>query len=90
MESRKYEESATFFCVAVEYNERITSNLENKMKGMDQEFLLASRRKCLKLWNQFVIRRFSTNNEQVVAANNMLPIMELMDLSIGSQNHQKK
>lgn len=59
MESEKYEEAATFFCVACEYNERITSNLNNKMKGMDHDFLLLNRRKCLKLWNQSVIRKFS-------------------------------
>ena len=30
------------------------------MKGMDHEFLLANRRRCLKLWNQSVLKRFTT------------------------------
>jgi len=57
MDSQKYEEATTFFCVAVEYNERITSNLTCGMKGMDHELLLSNRRKCLKLWNECVLRR---------------------------------
>lgn len=60
MENLKYEEAATFFCVACEYNERITASLSLRMKGMDHEFLLATRRRCLKLWNQTVLKRFTT------------------------------
>lgn len=59
MESLRFEEAAPFFCVACEYNERITSYLKEKMKGMDHEFLLANRRKCLKLWNHMAIKKFT-------------------------------
>jgi hypothetical protein len=59
MESQRYEEGTQFFCVACEYNERITQNLTNKMRGMDHDFLMASRRKCLKMWNQSTIRKFT-------------------------------
>jgi len=62
MENQKYEDAATFFCVACEYNERITVNLTLKMKGMDHEFLLLNRRRCLKLWNQSVLKRFTHSN----------------------------
>ena len=68
MESQRYEEATPFFCVACEYNERITNNLTLKMKGMDHEFLLANRRKCLKLWNQSTIKKLtqkSTNTTQL-------------------------
>lgn len=68
MESQRYEEATPFFCVACEYNERITNNLAVKMKGMDHEFLLANRRKCLKLWNQSTIKKLtqtSTNTAQL-------------------------
>lgn len=61
MESNRLEEAATFYCVACEYNERITSYLKDKWKGMDHEFLLANRRKCLRFWNQASIRKFAQN-----------------------------
>lgn len=32
------------------------------MKGMDHEFLLATRRRCLKLWNQSVLKRFTSSS----------------------------
>ena len=57
LESQRFDEATTFFCVACEYNERITQNLSAKMKGMDHEILLSSRRKAIKLWNQSVIRK---------------------------------
>lgn len=59
LESQRFEEAAPFYCVACEYNERITSYLKDKMKGMDHEFLLANRRKCLKMWNQSAIKKFT-------------------------------
>ncbi len=79
MDTQKYEEAATFYCVAVEYNERITAGLTCKMKGMDHEFLLINRRKCLKLWNECVLRKFSTNSGTGELAN-MLPT-DLLDRS---------
>ena len=85
---KRFEEAATFFCVACEYNERITLNLSNMMKGMDHEFLLASRRKCLKLWNKSVIRRFAHTAaaplnqleaaEQTLTQQEMTALIELM------------
>ena len=36
--------------------------MANKMKGMDHEFLLGNRRKCLKAWNQTTIRKFTQKN----------------------------
>lgn len=62
MEHQKYEEAATFYCVACEYNERITVNFAHRMKGMDHEFLLLNRRKCLKAWSQSVIRKFARSS----------------------------
>lgn len=62
MEYQKYEEAATFYCVACEYNERITGNFTQRMKGMDHEFLLLNRRKCLKAWSQSVIRKFARSS----------------------------
>jgi hypothetical protein len=59
MESQRFEEAAQFFCVTCEYNERLTANLQHKMKGMDHEFLLLNRRKCLKLWNQATLKKFT-------------------------------
>lgn len=64
MESSRLEEATPFYCVACEYNERITSYLKDKWKGMDHEFLVANRRKCLKLWNQVSIRKFVQNQLQ--------------------------
>jgi hypothetical protein len=63
----RYEEAAQFFCVACEYNERITTNLTHKMKGMDHEFLLENRRRCLRLWNQASLKKVTlkTNNLNV-------------------------
>ena len=60
LDAQRYEEAAQFFCVACEYNERITANLTNRARGMDHDLLLASRRKCLKLWNQSTIRKFTS------------------------------
>jgi hypothetical protein len=71
MESNRFEEATPFYCVACEYNERITSNLKDKMKGMDHEFLLTCRRKCLKMWNQVSIRKFSLKNTGGGLAANM-------------------
>lgn len=79
MKNFRYEEAATFFCVACEYNERITSNLTCLMKGMDHDFLLINRRKCLKLWNQSVIGKFTQNNLNRTAA------MGVLD-NLGQQN----
>jgi hypothetical protein len=72
MEQENYEEATPFFCVTCEYNERITSNLAHKMKGMDHNLLLANRRKCLRLWNQDTIRKFkgSTTDQQHQTSNN--------------------
>jgi hypothetical protein len=58
MESQRLEEAAQFFCVTCEYNERITNALANKFKGMDNEYLLLNRRKCLSLWNKYSVSRF--------------------------------
>ena len=69
MESSRLEEATPFYCVACEYNERITSYLKDKWKGMDHEFLVANRRKCLKLWNQVSIRKFAQNQLQQSSSN---------------------
>ena len=65
-------DSKKFFCVACEYNERITAQLTNRLRGMDHELLLASRRKCLKMWNQSTICKFTsrepTPTQQELAA----------------------
>jgi hypothetical protein len=50
IEIEKYQEAAEFFCVSCEFNERVTGNLRNKMRGMDHELLLKCRRKCLKVF----------------------------------------
>lgn len=71
MESNRLEDATPFYCVACEYNERITSYLKDKWKGMDHDFLVANRRKCLKLWNQLSIRRFSQNQLHGSAASNL-------------------
>lgn len=57
LESQRYDEALPFYCVACEYNERLTGMLEARMRGMDHEYLLANRRKCIKLWSQSVIKR---------------------------------
>lgn len=64
MESSRLEEATPFYCVACEYNERITSYLRDRWKGMDHEFLVSNRRKCLKLWNQLSIRKFTQQQQQ--------------------------
>lgn len=63
LETQKFDEAAPFFCVACEYNERITNNLQLLMKGIDHDFLLVTRRKCLKIWNQSVLGKFSHLNK---------------------------
>jgi hypothetical protein len=35
------------------------------MKGMDHDFLLENRRKCLRLWNQATLRKFSQKNNNL-------------------------
>ena len=77
LDAHKYEEATPFFCVTCEYNERITSNLQLKMKGMDHEFLLAIRRKCLKQWNQSTIRKFTQQSNTALS-------------SPGSHHHQQQ
>ena len=59
IDSQRFEEAAQFFCVTCEYNERITNTLVNKFKGMDHEYLLLNRRKCLTLWNKYSLSRFT-------------------------------
>jgi hypothetical protein len=53
LEVEKYQEAAEFFCVSCEFNERVTGNLRNRTRGMDHDFLIRIRRKCLKV-NFFV------------------------------------
>jgi hypothetical protein len=75
MESQRYEEALPFFCVACEYNERITGNLSARMKGMDHEFLLVNRRKCLKLWSQTAIKKImrrSSKSHSLASGSHML------------------
>ena len=62
MESLRFEDAALFFCVACEYNERITGSLEFRMKGMDHEHLLANRRECLRHWSTSCIRKIMRRN----------------------------
>ena len=66
----RYEEAAQFFCVACEYNERITTNLTHKMKGMDHEFLLENRRRCLRLWNQASLKKVTLKTNNLNVDNN--------------------
>lgn len=73
MESQRFDEAAQFYCVACEYNERITSYTNNKMKGMDHEFLLANRRKCLKMWNHSTIRKFTNKNMRLMSDMDPVP-----------------
>lgn len=70
MDSQRYEDAAQFFCVACEYNERIISSLNLKMKGMHHNFLLENRRKCLKIWNETTIRKFTLKNSRVSNSSN--------------------
>ncbi|CAF0707342.1 unnamed protein product [Brachionus calyciflorus] len=69
MDSNRFEDATPFFCVACEYNERIISSLHLKMKGMHHEYLLANRRKCLKLWNLSTIRKFTFKNLRSIETN---------------------
>lgn len=82
MESQKYEDAATFFCVACEYNERITANLSLRMKGMDHDFLLATRRRCLKQWNQYVLKRFTNSSLVPTATNDPIQPVTQQDLTV--------
>lgn len=85
MESSRLEDATTFYCVACEYNERITSYLKDKWKGMDHEFLVANRRKCLKLWNQVSIRKFAQNQlHGMASASSTSPSVSLSSSSSSS------
>lgn len=70
MDSQRFEDAAQFFCVACEYNERIISTLDLRMKGMHHGFLLENRRKCLKIWNEFTIRKFTFKNSRTSDVSN--------------------
>lgn len=48
METQRYEEATPFFCVACEYNERITTNLVFRMKGIVLFYKLYLYRKMTK------------------------------------------
>jgi hypothetical protein len=82
MESQRYDEATQFYCVACEYNERITSYIKDKMKGMDHDFLLANRRKCLKLWNQLTIRKFTHKSSRSPNLDNLLSASGAHNLQI--------
>jgi hypothetical protein len=65
MQTHRYEEALPFLCVGCEFNERVTSYLNNKMRGMHHELLVLTRRQCIKQWSQSTIKkiiRLSSNN----------------------------
>lgn len=67
MESDKYDEAAPFYCVSCEFNERITLQLKQRMRGMDHDILVQMRRKCLKLWNQSIMKRVvNTDTNEII------------------------
>jgi hypothetical protein len=87
MESDKYDEATPFYCVSCEFNERITLHLKQRMKGMDHDLLVKMRRRCLKLWNQSIMKRvikadLSEINRQIdLMMNKFIPCLNRLATS---------
>ncbi|CAF3297407.1 unnamed protein product [Rotaria socialis] len=60
MNENKFDEAITYFCVACEYNLRLSKQNLLPMRAMDNHVLFKTRRLCFEKWNDLVLNRFKT------------------------------
>ncbi|CAF1020451.1 unnamed protein product [Adineta ricciae] len=88
MNEDKFEEAITYFCVACEYNLRLSKQCTLPMRAMDSCLLFRARRLCFERWNDVVINRFKTDPEYRLdtMTHQFLPC--LMQLKLSSEEDQ--
>ncbi|CAF0892278.1 unnamed protein product, partial [Didymodactylos carnosus] len=88
MNEDKFEEAITYFCVACEYNLRLSKNCTLPMRAMDSCLLFKVRRLCFERWNAVVIDRFKNDLDYRLdtMTHQFLPC--LMQLKLSSDDDQ--
>jgi hypothetical protein len=88
MNEDKFEEAITYFCVACEYNLRLSKQCTLPMRAMDSCLLFKARRLCFERWNDVVINRFKTDPDYRLdtMTHQFLPC--LMQLKLSSEEDQ--
>ncbi|CAF3634590.1 unnamed protein product [Rotaria sordida] len=88
MNEDKFEDAITYFCVACEYNLRLSKQCTLPMRAMDSCLLFKARRLCFERWNDVVINRFKTDPEYRLdtMTHQFLPC--LMQLKLSSEEDQ--
>ncbi|CAF1147249.1 unnamed protein product [Adineta steineri] len=88
MNEDKFDEAITYFCVACEYNLRLSKQCTLPMKAMDSSLLFKARRLCFERWNDVVLHRFKTdpNYRLDTMTHQFLPC--LMQLKLSSDDDQ--
>ncbi|CAF3325058.1 unnamed protein product [Rotaria socialis] len=88
MNEDKFEDAITYFCVACEYNLRLSKQCTLPMRAMDSCLLFKARRLCFERWNDVVINRFKTDPDYRLdtMTHQFLPC--LMQLKLSSEEDQ--
>lgn len=88
MNEDKFDEAITYFCVACEYNLRLSKQCTLPMRAMDSCLLFKARRLCFERWNDVVINRFKTDPDYRLdtMTHQFLPC--LMQLKLSSEDDQ--
>ncbi|CAF3727151.1 unnamed protein product [Rotaria sp. Silwood1] len=88
MHENKFDEAITYFCVACEYNLRLSKQCMLPMRAMDSYLLFKTRRLCFEKWNDVVLNHFKTipDYRLDIMIHQFLPC--LMQLKLSSEDDQ--
>ncbi|CAF3719635.1 unnamed protein product [Rotaria sordida] len=88
MNDNKFDDAITYFCVACEYNLRLSKQCMLPMRAMDSYLLFKTRRLCFEKWNDVVLNRFKTipDYRLDIMIHQFLPC--LMQLKLSSEDDQ--
>ncbi|CAF3845140.1 unnamed protein product [Rotaria magnacalcarata] len=88
MNENKFDEAITYFCVACEYNLRLSKQNMLPMRAMNNHVLFKARRLCFEKWNDLVLHRFKTipDYRLDIMIHQFLPC--LMQLKLSSEDDQ--
>lgn len=88
MREEKFDEAITYFCVACEYNIRLSARGSLPMRAMDSSLLFRTRRLCFDKWNENVLNRFKTDSNYQLDTMTHKFVPCLMQLKLSSEEDQ--
>ncbi|UJR30705.1 hypothetical protein I4U23_018225 [Adineta vaga] len=88
MNQNKHNEANMYFCVACEFNLRLSRRGARPMKAMDNWLLLKTRRLCFQQWNDDILHRFKTDSNYHLDSMTHQFLPCLIQLKVSSEDDQ--